>query len=60
MTRLEYERAIGVALSGWEFYALTTMKVPSLTELLRKHPLLGAAAVGWLAAHLLHEAAKSV
>lgn len=58
MTRLDYERAIGIGLSGWEFYALVTNKVPPLTRLLRMHPALGAAAVGWLAAHLLHEVTK--
>jgi hypothetical protein len=58
LRRLDIERAIGIALSGWEFYALTTKKVPPLTNLLRLHPALGAAAVGWLAAHLLHEVTK--
>jgi hypothetical protein len=50
------DRAIGIALSAWELYALTTQRVPALTDMLRRHPVLGAAAVGWLAVHLLHEA----
>lgn len=55
---MDYRRVVGIALSGWEFAALTTAKVPSLTEILRMHPVLGAAAVGWLAAHVLHEVSR--
>jgi hypothetical protein len=47
------DRAIGILLSGYEFYALTTQRSPAITDLLRRHPTLGAAAVGWLAMHLL-------
>lgn len=51
--QMRADRAIGIALSAWEFYALTTQRAPALTDILRRHPLLGAAAVGWLAVHLL-------
>lgn len=46
-------RHIGIVLAGWEFLALTTRRVPPLTDILRTHPILGAGAVGWLAVHLL-------
>lgn len=52
---MTHSRAIGIALSGWEFAALTTGRIPALTTLLRRNPVLGAFATGWVAAHLLSE-----
>lgn len=49
------KRSIGVALSVWEFAALATGRIPPLTDLLRRHPALGAMATGWVAWHLLSE-----
>lgn len=47
-------RTIGSLIAAYELVALSTRRVPPITDILRKHPILGAAAVGWLAVHLLH------
>jgi len=46
-------RALGVGLSAWELTALATGRIPPLTAILRRHPLLGGAATAWVAVHLL-------
>jgi hypothetical protein len=50
---MRVDRTIGIVLAAYEFYALSTGQVPALTDILRQHPVLGNAAVGWLAVHLL-------
>lgn len=52
-TTTRTDDAIGIVLSAWELLALTTRRIPTLSSLLRSHPVLSAAAVGWLAVHLL-------
>lgn len=48
-------RTLGILLSAWELIGLTgrVRWIPPMTTVLRKHPILGAAAVGWVAVHLL-------
>lgn len=50
---MTFTRALGIGLSAWELTALTTRKIPALTDVLRFNPILGALATGWVAAHLL-------
>jgi hypothetical protein len=47
------DNAIGIVLSAYELFALTTRRAPTLSTILRQHPVLGAAAVEWFAVHLL-------
>jgi hypothetical protein len=57
---MSLRRAVGVGLSAYELVALATGRVPALTDLLRLHRVLSAAAVGWLAVHLLAEARDAI
>lgn len=58
MRRWTLRRALGVGLSAWELAALTSGRFPPLTAVLRLHPVLGLAATGWVAVHLLRKAAS--
>lgn len=48
-------RRIGVVLAAYELAALMTRRIPPITDILRRHPLLGAAATAWVAVHLLSQ-----
>ena len=41
------------AFCGYEAAAIFSGKLPTLSSLQRKHPILGALIVGWLAIHFL-------
>lgn len=51
---MTYTRVMAIGLSAYELVATATGRLPALTDILRRHPVMGAAAVGWLAVHLLH------
>lgn len=55
MAAMTFTRALGIGLSAWELTALTTRRIPALTDVLRYNPILGALATGWVAAHLLSQ-----
>lgn len=44
-------RRVVIALCSWEVAALLTRRVPTLSELVRRSPLIGAALLGALVHH---------
>lgn len=44
-------KAVVAALCSWEVVAITTGRVPTITTLNRRHPVIGVAIVGALVLH---------